>query len=250
MSTRAWVLTLLTLAALGGVLRGVDAAAGSPPETATAGSLIGGVGAGVDDGAVVVTPGVVTKPAARAAAVAPATDRPAVEGYVYPREVTVPSGLQLPVPATKVTEATQIPTAPLDGRHGRRLVYDKALMTVWAIGADDRVLKRFPVVGRWDRPAKGVYKIYSKSTSSSNPYSKVTFNHMVRFAWGIRTTASIGFHAIPRYYDGRAMHPESALGTAIALGGCVRLAERDAAWIYDWSRIGDTVVVLPSPDTA
>jgi hypothetical protein len=126
-------------------------------------------------------------------------------------------------------------------------VYDKALMTVWLMNARDEVVARYPVVGRWDRPVKGTYRIYSKSPHSSNPFSKVTFDHMVRFAWGPDTKSSIGFHSIPRYYDGTRMHSPTQLGLPIARGGCVRLSDQAAAHVYRFLDVGDLVVVLPSP---
>jgi len=153
-----------------------------------------------------------------------------------------------PKAATRTRKARNVPDFPRDRKHhGKRIVYDKALMTVWLIDRNDEVVHRFPVVGRWDRPAKGTYRIYSKSPHSSNPFSKVTFDHMVRFAWGPDTKSSIGFHSIPRYYDGTRMHAVSQLGLPIARGGCVRLSEKAAAKVYRFADVGDRVVVLPSP---
>lgn len=103
------------------------------------------------------------------------------------------------------------------------------------------------MVGRFDRPAKGVYRIFSKSKVAYNPNSEVTFNHMMRFAFGPDTQSPIGLHAIPRYYDGAAMHSTKQLELAIAAGGCVRLSEEAAATIYKWAKVGDRVIVLPSP---
>ncbi|MCX6424787.1 MAG: L,D-transpeptidase [Actinobacteria bacterium] len=140
-----------------------------------------------------------------------------------------------------------MPALPRDDHHGRRIVYDKALMTVWVMSERDEVLGRYPVVGRFDRPAKGVYRIFSKSKVANNPNSKVTFNHMMRFTYGPDTKSPIGLHAIPRYYDGTAMHSTKQLGLAIAAGGCVRLSEEAAAAIYKWAKVGDRVIVLPSP---
>jgi hypothetical protein len=153
-----------------------------------------------------------------------------------------------PVPASRTTKARHVPVFPRDrSHHGKRIVYDKALMTVWLIDATDQVVARFPVVGRFDRPAKGVYRIFSKSPRAYNPNSKVTFNWMARFAYGPDTTSPIGFHAIPRYYDGTPMHSTKQLGLAIARGGCVRLSETAAKQVYDFLKVGDRVVVLPSP---
>ena len=84
--------------------------------------------------------------------------------------------VRTPKPATKTRKARHVPAYPLDGGKGRRIVYDKALMTVWIVGKDDRVVARYPVVGRWDRPLAGKYRIYSKSPSSYNTESRASFN--------------------------------------------------------------------------
>lgn len=152
-----------------------------------------------------------------------------------------------PKPATRERKAKNVPERPLDKNTGRRIVYDKAMMTVWAMDESNEVVYRFPVVGRWDRPVKGKYKIFSQSQHSGNPNSKVTFDHMTRFAYGMDGKTAIGFHSIPEYYNGEMMHSTDQLGLPIATGGCVRMAAKDAKKLYKWAEIGDTVVVLPSP---
>lgn len=161
--------------------------------------------------------------------------------------VAQPRKARKPVPASATRKARNVPFYPRDDNHGKRAVYDKALMTVWLVNEDDEVVARYPVVGRFDRPLADVYRVYSKSPASGNPFSKVTFRHMVRFAWGLDTTSSIGLHDIPRYYDGSMMHSEEQLGLAIARGGCVRMAPEAAEHVYRFLDVGDRVVVLPSP---
>ena len=152
-----------------------------------------------------------------------------------------------PRAATKTRKAKHIPERPRDRHTGKRIVYDKQLMTVWLMDKNDEVVARYPVVGRWDRPEKGTYRVFSKSPASYNPESDVTFTHMVRFAPGLQTGYSIGFHAIPRYRDGSMMHSEKQLGLPIARGGCVRLSDKAAKHVYRFLDKGDLVVVLPSP---
>ena len=152
-----------------------------------------------------------------------------------------------PKPATRYKKAKHVPDRPRDTHTGKRLVYDKALMTVWMMNAKNEVVGRYPVVGRWDRPAKGTYKIFSKSKLAYNPNSKVTFKNMMRFTYGPDTKSPIGFHSIPKYYDGTMMHSEKQLGLPIARGGCVRLSEKASKELYKFMDVGDLVVVLPSP---
>jgi hypothetical protein len=165
-----------------------------------------------------------------------------------PVATTVAKKAHAPVPASRTHKAKHIPAYPRDRKHhGKRIVYDKSLMTVWLIDRNDLVVGRFPVVGRFDRPAKGTYHVFSKSPKAYNPNSKVTFNWMNRFTYGPDTKSPIGFHAIPRYYDGTPMHSTKQLGLAIARGGCVRLSEKAAKRVYEFLKVGDLVVVLPSP---
>ena len=152
-----------------------------------------------------------------------------------------------PKPASRTKKAKNVPERPRDTFTGKRLVYDKALMTVWMMNARDEVVGRYPVVGRWDRPVMGTYRIFSKSKVAYNPNSKVTFNNMMRFTYGPDTKSPIGFHAIPKYYDGTMMHSVDQLGLPIAAGGCVRLSEEASKELYKFMRVGDLVVVLPSP---
>ncbi len=197
--------------------------------------------------------GVVTTlvlPAAAPAATAGRAAAPrsgASAGATAATEPAAPARQRKPKAATKTRKARHVPERPRDGKHGKRVVYDKALMTVWLMNKRDEVVARYPVVGRWDRPAKGSYRVFSKSPVSYNPESKVTFEHMVRFAPGLQTGYSIGFHAIPRYRDGKRMHSVDQLGLPIARGGCVRLSDEAAAHVYRFLEVGDRVVVLPSP---
>ena len=188
------------------------------------------------------TPVEAALPAAPAAQIAPSdVSTLAAEG---PR----PTRYRKPKAATRTKKAKHVPDRPLDGGEGRRIVYDKALMHVWLMDRNDEVVARYPVVGRWDRPVLGEYKIYSQSPKSGNPNSKVTFDHMTRFAYGLDGKTPIGFHSIPKYYDGKMMHSTEQLGLPVATGGCVRMAAEDAEFLYNWAKKGDRVIVLPSPD--
>jgi hypothetical protein len=187
-------------------------------------------------------------PATASQPVAPSEAIVATSGSLRPMPTAAPTTVRAPVPASRTTKARHVPAFPRDHKHhGKRIVYDKALMTVWLIDKDDQVIARFPVVGRFDRPAKGTYHVFSKSPKAYNPNSKVTFNWMNRFTYGPDTKSAIGFHAIPRYYDGKPMHSTKQLGLPIARGGCVRLSEKAAKQVYDFLRVGTLVVVLPSP---
>ncbi len=132
---------------------------------------------------------------------------------------------------------------PADSGVGRRIVYSQHRGHVWVVGADGRVVRDYPVTGRIGRPSPGSYRVFSKSPTAVNPTAKVRFDLMVRFAHGI-TGAAIGFHTIPRWYDGRPIQRVDQLGQMIGAGGCVRQSKADARWLYRWASVGDRVVVL------
>lgn len=150
-----------------------------------------------------------------------------------------------PVAATRTTKALNVPEYPTKSRvRGKRIVYDKALMTIWLIDEGEHVVARYPVVGRPDRPSSGVYRVFSKSPSSANRLQELTFNNMVRFAYGPNTGAPIGFHDIPRTYDGRPIHGENVLGLPLGAGGCVRMSTDASERMYEFAGIGTAVEVI------
>ena len=217
--------------------------AGLTPGRIAVAALLGAIGLAVVAAWTIPSVATAETHVGTSAVAAPAT------GTVDDATVAVPKAKhKLPVVASRIHKAKNIPDFPRDPAHfGKRIVYDKALMTVWLIDKGNHVVARYPVVGRFDRPAQGTYHVFSKSPKAYNPNSKVTFNWMNRFTYGPDTKSAIGFHAIPRYYNGKAMHSTKQLGLAIARGGCVRLSEKAAKVVYDFLKVGDLVVVLPSP---
>jgi hypothetical protein len=132
---------------------------------------------------------------------------------------------------------------PARSGSGRRIVYSERLpQHAWLVDAHGRVARDFAVSGRIDTPHAGTFHVFSKSPSSSNAHYGVTFRWMVRFAVG--RSAAIGFHSIPRYYDGRSMQTLAQLGLPVGKGGCPHSADADAEFLYRWANVGTTVVVL------
>lgn len=150
-----------------------------------------------------------------------------------------------PIPASRTRKARHVPAYPVRSKErGKRIVYDKQLMTIWLIDGSEQVVARYPVVGRTDRPAQGVYRVYSKSRSSANREQELTFRNMVRFARGPNTGAAIGFHDIPRTYDGRRIHGEDVLGLPLGQGGCVRMSDKASHAVYSFAQVGTVVEVI------
>ncbi len=133
------------------------------------------------------------------------------------------------------------PALPPDSGNGRRIVYDDSAQRVWIVEGSGLIRDSYLVSGRRGVPNPGTYQVYSKSTRAWAGHDGITMNHMVRFAHGRRL--SIGFHSIPRYRSGAPMQSEAQLGTYQS-AGCVRQADHQAAALFAWARIGDTVVVV------
>lgn len=149
-----------------------------------------------------------------------------------------------PVAATRTTKAKNVPWYPTKSRlKGKRIVYDKGLMTIWLINAQEKVIARYPVVGRPDRPPVGVHEVFSKSERSMNPDLQLKFNNMVRF---YRSTGgvAIGFHDIPTTYAGVPIHGPDKLGLPLGIGGCVRMTTEASAKVYRFAKVGTRVEVL------
>jgi hypothetical protein len=126
---------------------------------------------------------------------------------------------------------------------GRRIVYsEKVPQHVWLVDARGCVVRDFRASGRKGLAAtRHLPRVQQVADSSSGVYG-VRFRWMVRFAHG--RAASIGFHTIPTYANGRYTHPVSQLGLAVGHGGCVHSTDADAAFLYRWAPVGTTVVVL------
>ncbi len=175
--------------------------------------------------------------------------------------VAVPLATVGSVPIADVGRATHVaaaarrsvpllPTADRRGKAlpahsgtGRRIVYQESTMHLWVVDADGTVVRDYPVTGRPGWPLAGTYHVFSKELSAVSPKYHVTFDWMVKFAHG--HTLPIGFHSIPRWMgSGKPIQSASSLGAPIGIGGCVRQTVAEAKWLYAWTPLGTTVVVL------
>lgn len=134
---------------------------------------------------------------------------------------------------------------PLAGaEYGDRIVFDLSLQRVWLVNESQGWVKSYLVSGsRFNyhhRP--GVYKVFSKSRTTTSYLGNATMNYMVRFDRG--KNANIGFHDIPKYKDGSFAQTESQLGTPLS-DGCVRQRTSNAKALYDFAIIGTPVIVVP-----
>jgi hypothetical protein len=144
-------------------------------------------------------------------------------------------------PLESGTESPAMATPPPGSGEGRRIVYSQSAMHVWLVEADGTVAREYPIIGRRGLPKPGAYAVYSKSEQSVSPKYGLTFNWMVRFAYG--KELRIGFHDIP-VKDGVPISDETQMGLPLGMGGCVRQTTENAKFLYGWASVGTPVVVL------
>lgn len=134
------------------------------------------------------------------------------------------------------------PILPAKSGSGRRVVYKNSLQWIWVIDSQNNIVRVMPVSGRRGVPSVGTYKVNSQSLRSySLDYEGVWFNNMTRFALGPEG-GNIGFHAIPTK-NGKPLQTVEQLGSFQG-SGCLRLLPADAKFIFEFAKIGTTIVVL------
>ena len=134
------------------------------------------------------------------------------------------------------------PEVPTKSGSGRRVVYKNSLQWIWVIDSQDNVVRVMPVSGRRGVPSVGTYKVNSQSLRSySLDYEGVWFNNMTRFALGPEG-GNIGFHAIPTK-NGKPLQTVDQLGSFQG-SGCLRLLPVDAKFIFEFAKVGTTIVVV------
>ena len=134
------------------------------------------------------------------------------------------------------------PEVPTKSGSGRRVVYKNSLQWIWVIDSQNNVVRVMPVSGRRGVPSVGTYKVNSQSLRSySLDYEGVWFNNMTRFALGPEG-GNIGFHAIPTK-NGKPLQTVDQLGSFQG-SGCLRLLPVDAKFIFEFAKVGTTIVVV------
>lgn len=140
------------------------------------------------------------------------------------------------------TASPEKPILPYpDVGSGRRIILSESGQRVWMINGSGELHKTHQVSGRRGIPGVGRYNVYSKSRYAWAPYDGITMEFMVRFARG---EWPYGFHSIPVWPDEAPLQTPAQLGTHRS-GGCIRQLWDDAEAVFDWSEIGDRVLLIP-----
>ena len=123
---------------------------------------------------------------------------------------------------------------------GRRVVYANGAQWVWLVDADGLIDRSYPVSGRYRDPPPGEYGVYGKWRWADAGHDGITMEYFVGFN---PAGNGYGFHTIPTYADGTPLQGEDELGQ-FRSAGCVRQRRADAIFLWNWSAVGDRVVVI------
>ena len=134
------------------------------------------------------------------------------------------------------------PPLPEDSGSGRRVVYDRAGQRVWAVDANERIIRSWLVSGStYSNEQPGTHTVYSRSDMSTAWNGKAWLPQMIRYQQ--TAIGHIGFHAIPLHVsDNSPYQTTDELGTRLS-GGCQRQHNLDAAFLWSFADVGTTVVV-------
>lgn len=189
----------------------------------------------------------------------PATTVPVTEPpTTLPLETTTTLGPEttttLPAETTTTTvvwnHANPRPLPEKSGK-GKRIVFQNSLNWVWIVNENEEVVKSVPVSGRDGVPKAGKYRVMSKSEfSQSIFFPEIKMKWSVRFAISPNGKNTISFHSIPTCaWEGGHCSPVGPMQTVEQLGtfqsgGCVRMLDVDAEFLYNFVEVGTRVLVL------
>jgi lipoprotein-anchoring transpeptidase ErfK/SrfK len=134
---------------------------------------------------------------------------------------------------------------------GKRIVFQNSLNWVWIVNENEEVVQSVPVSGRDGVPKPGKYRVMSKSEfSQSIFFPEIKMKWSVRFAISPNGKNTISFHSIPTCaWEGGHCSPVGPMQTVEQLGtfqsgGCVRMLDTDAEFLYNFVEVGTRVLVL------
>jgi peptidoglycan hydrolase-like protein with peptidoglycan-binding domain len=151
-------------------------------------------------------------------------------------------GYELSSVASTGDDAPPLPDDAGQGT-GKRVVYSRLHQRVWAIDADENIVRSYLVSGsQYNNETPGVYSVYSKSEMATGWNFEADLPYMVRYLQTDR--GHIGFHQIPiNKASGEVYQTEDELGQRLS-GGCQRQTPLDAIFMWNFADVGTTVIVL------
>ena len=198
---------------------------------------------------------------AQATDIAGTTTLPLVLAEASTTAVPVATSPATTVPTTTIptTTTTSVPVysrenprpLPKKTGKGKRIVYANLDNWVWIIDENEQIVLSVPVSGRKFVPKPRHYRVFGKGEfSQSIFFPEIKMKWSTRFAISPNGKNTIAFHEIPTcaWTGGHCnkkglMQTEEQLGT-FQRGGCIRMASRDAEFLFHFADIGTKVVVL------
>jgi hypothetical protein len=152
------------------------------------------------------------------------------------------AGFELSPVASTGADTPPLPEGA-DQRSGKRIVYERAGQRVWAIDANEQVVRSYLVSGsRFANELPDVYEVYSKSEVATGWNFEADLPLMVRYQKTDR--GNIGFHQIPiKKADGTTYQTVDELGDRLS-GGCQRQHPLDAQFMWYFTNVGTPVIVI------
>lgn len=163
--------------------------------------------------------------------------------------------IRTPRPAPGATDLTGFPLSsvaasgpdapplPANSGTGKRVVYERVSQRVWAVDDNERVVRSWLVAGsQYPNEIPGTHYVYSRSEMSTAWNGAAYLPKMIR--WLETQRGHIGFHGIPYgVKDKKPYMTEDELGQRLS-GGCQRMADLDAEFLWGFAPVGTKVVVL------
>ncbi len=136
-----------------------------------------------------------------------------------------------------------------DGQFAQKyLEFDgsRQLMFMWEKGS----YKKFRISGAFpEYNPVGVYEILNKSPLAWSSTADKWMPYWQAFTYDSRQKAMLGIHALVYWYPGfqktgdkKIFEPETNIGKPRSTG-CLRLTVSDAKKVFEWSKVGDLIVV-------
>lgn len=179
-----------------------------------------------------------TTPTRSSSASATTTPRSSTSNEATPSKPATETASRPSTATSAAASATHTiePLVPAPGK--KTIVVSKKKQLVTLYKADGTPVDRYRCASGVIYPRVGTYKIFGKRKQSWSLYDDTTFFYFTKFEVSDKGN-SIGFHSIPQEPDGSLV---GGLGKPVS-HGCVRLAKKNAKFLYEWAPIGTKVIV-------
>lgn len=155
---------------------------------------------------------------------------------VQPKGKALPQGENLPPSSTSQTYERE---APIKKGKVIQIILSTQRLLAWQ---DGRLLGNFLAsTGKSSTPTKqGEFKVLTKLKMAYGAGDGQTWAMPYWLGFYVAGGTENGIHALP-YIDG-VKESSASLGTPVS-HGCVRIADQNQIWLYNWAEIGAPVIV-------